>query len=73
MNKQEIREFLDKLEDGGVIDYYVLQSRMPGLRWTIHHHHGTTRVYSTREVRAWVDGLVTGTIAERKAHLDGFD
>ena len=68
MNKQEIREFLDKLAEAEVIDFYQLQSRMPGLRWTIYIKGQPGRRMTTREVQFWIDGVVTGTAAERSLH-----
>lgn len=56
--KTEIRKALDYLADLEVIDFYVIQTRMPGLRWSIYVAGQPGRVMTTREVRSFIDGAV---------------
>ncbi len=59
--KKQKRQMLDHLIWLKVVDYYEIQSQMPGLRWTIvTPGQGQGMVYTSGELDAWMDGAVAG-------------
>ena len=60
--KARIQAQLDKLVERGVIRSYMLQSCMPGLRWTLEGLGFSTRAYTTQEVEIFILGASEGLI-----------
>ena len=60
--KAQMRNLLDQMIELGYVRQYEIQSRMPGLRWTIiTHNQGTGNVYTSAELDNWLDGAVAVT------------
>ena len=55
MDRQTIKRTLDLFEAIGYISSYDLQTRMPGVRWTVRTRFDTF-VYGTRDVVAFIEG-----------------
>ena len=60
-SKQHMRELLDTLVEKGVVRQYEIQSKMPGLRWTIvTKNQGQGMVYTSAQLDCWLDGAIAG-------------
>lgn len=60
--KARIRQRLDRLEELGIIRSYMIQSGMPGLRWTLEGGSGaifSTRSYTTSQVEDFLTGALS--------------
>ncbi len=71
MTKTQIRELLDRLVAEGVVVDYVLQSRMPGLRWTLYlPSFQGKKMFTTGELRVWISGVVAGSACPHRLYVE---
>lgn len=63
--RTEITTDLTRLADQDVFDYWLIQTKMPGLRWTIYSVlYPTGRGFTIAEVDAFIDGADLALVAD---------